>query len=100
MLMINYNLDLVKCSVVGAVLIVFGVYVVLWGKGKEIKMMNPQVPSKNHYEGQNTIQVIVRSLAEDESNHNYNDFKKDHEDSTQAGCKLHDIHIEEVNSQN
>ncbi|XP_042495308.1 WAT1-related protein At1g68170-like [Macadamia integrifolia] len=45
-------------SVVGAVLIVVGLYVVLWGKGKEMKKMSQLMPSKSSREAEQ-IEVIV-----------------------------------------
>lgn len=35
------------CSLVGAAVIICGLYLVLWGKGKEMKKMARLVPSKN-----------------------------------------------------
>ncbi|XP_010531902.1 PREDICTED: WAT1-related protein At1g68170-like [Tarenaya hassleriana] len=45
-------------SVLGAILIVCGLYVVLWGKGKEMKQMARLVPSRTLQE---TMDVVVES---------------------------------------
>ncbi|XP_028801002.1 WAT1-related protein At1g68170-like [Neltuma alba] len=54
-------------SVIGGVLIICGLYVVLWGKGKEMKKMNQLVPSQSLHE------IIVTSPTEDKcAPHNNN----------------------------
>jgi len=47
-------------SAIGAVLIVCGLYMVLWGKSKEMKKIAQLVPSKNTQEAE-AIQVVVMS---------------------------------------
>ncbi|KAI3903709.1 hypothetical protein MKW98_032363 [Papaver atlanticum] len=49
-------------SVLGAILIVIGLYFVLWGKAKELKNMLKLVPSKSSRKSE-IIQVIVTSSA-------------------------------------
>ncbi|KAI3974646.1 hypothetical protein MKX01_029636 [Papaver californicum] len=49
-------------SVLGAVLIVIGLYLVLWGKAKELKNMSKLMPSKSSRKSE-TIQVIITSSA-------------------------------------
>ncbi|XP_054801110.1 WAT1-related protein At1g25270-like [Prosopis cineraria] len=55
-------------SIIGGVLIVVGLYVVLWGKGKEMKMKkNLIVPSENlHVSSSNKVEIIVKSPVDDE----------------------------------
>lgn len=48
-----------------------GLYVVLWGKSKEMKKMNQLVPSQRPHEF-DTLDIIVRSLPEDKANHSSN----------------------------
>ncbi|CAL0309531.1 unnamed protein product [Lupinus luteus] len=64
--MLNEKLHL--GSIIGAVLIVCGLYLVLWGKSKEMKKMNQLVPSQIPHES-DTVDIIV---LEDKSNHNNN----------------------------
>ncbi|OWM84940.1 hypothetical protein CDL15_Pgr027727 [Punica granatum] len=45
-------------SVLGAGLIVCGLYMVLWGKGKEMKRLNQLMPSTNSSELPNVAHVI------------------------------------------
>ncbi|MBA0793187.1 hypothetical protein Gohar_017607 [Gossypium harknessii] len=47
-------------SIIGAVLIVMGLYVVLWGKGKETKVVNKSVASITSPE-KKTIEIVVTS---------------------------------------
>ncbi|XP_054801176.1 WAT1-related protein At1g25270-like [Prosopis cineraria] len=59
-------------SVIGGMLIICGLYVVLWGKRKEMKKMNQLVPSQSLHE------IIVRSPTEDKHiphNNNNNDIE-------------------------
>ncbi|XP_022762248.1 WAT1-related protein At1g68170-like [Durio zibethinus] len=58
-------------SIIGAVLIVIGLYVALWGKGKEMKKMNQLVPSINSPED-GPIEITVTSLG-DRTSINNND---------------------------
>ncbi|KAM1366243.1 hypothetical protein FF1_044331 [Malus domestica] len=49
-------------SVLGAVLIVIGLYAVLWGKGKEIEKMSNSVPSTSfHHQDSGSIDIVVMS---------------------------------------
>lgn len=50
-------------------LIVLGLYVVLWGKGKEMKKMNQLVPSASSPQN-GPIEIIVTSSADNTSNNN------------------------------
>ncbi|KAL2342146.1 hypothetical protein Fmac_010086 [Flemingia macrophylla] len=61
-LMLNESLHV--GSVVGAVLIVCGLYMVLWGKSKEMKNITQLVPSETIREGE-AIEVVVVSTAVD-----------------------------------
>lgn len=56
-------------SIIGAVLIVCGLYMVLWGKSKEMKKNNQLVPPHNTHEDEfDRVEVIVRDEVEDKSN--------------------------------
>ncbi|KMT06127.1 hypothetical protein BVRB_7g162980 [Beta vulgaris subsp. vulgaris] len=61
-------------SVIGAILIVFGLYAVIWGKGKEIKKMTKLVPSMSledsvtHNASTNTDDATKKD--DDQSSHN------------------------------
>ncbi|KAG5016051.1 hypothetical protein JHK85_022187 [Glycine max] len=59
-LMLNENLYV--GSVVGAVLIVCGLYMVLWGKSKEMKNITQLVPSETIREAE-AIEVVVMSIS-------------------------------------
>ncbi|RDX77820.1 WAT1-related protein, partial [Mucuna pruriens] len=61
-LMLNENLYV--GSVVGAVLIVCGLYMVLWGKSKEMKNVTQLVPSETIQEAE-AVEVVVMSMAVD-----------------------------------
>ena len=76
-------------------MIVCGLYVVLWGKSKEMKKMNQLVPSQCPHES-DTVEVIVRSRVEDKSNHNNinnhdnaANVVRDNEDSSENGRDEH-----------
>lgn len=56
-------LSYVNGSILGATLIVCGLYVVLWGKGKEQEMMNGMLPSKSLREPEPTISVVIPSAT-------------------------------------
>ncbi|XVE67322.1 hypothetical protein DITRI_Ditri08aG0151400 [Diplodiscus trichospermus] len=58
-------------SVIGAVLIVIGLYLVLWGKGKEMNKMNRLVPSIAS-SGNGPIEIIVASSEVNTSLNNNN----------------------------
>ena len=49
------------CSVIGAVLIVVGLYLVLWGKSKEAKKMNQLVPSDQIAQQCGVVEIVVAS---------------------------------------
>jgi len=61
--------------VVGAVLIVFGLYMVLWGKSKEMKNITQLVPSETIREAE-AIEVVVVSTPMDHE-------KRDHKNRSQ-----------------
>ncbi|RDX58347.1 WAT1-related protein, partial [Mucuna pruriens] len=67
--MLNENLHLGWYVVIGAVMIVCGLYVVLWGKSKEMKKKNQLVAAHES----NAVEIVVRSAIEDKSNHNKTD---------------------------
>jgi hypothetical protein len=52
-------------SIFGAMLIVCGLYVVLWGKSEEMKKKNQLVPSQSSNKF-GTVEIVV----EDKNNHN------------------------------
>ncbi|KAF8404426.1 hypothetical protein HHK36_009311 [Tetracentron sinense] len=56
-------------SILGAVLIVCGLYLVLWGKGKEVKRMTQLAPSKSSRESE-AIEVIVTSTTHNNNKNN------------------------------
>ncbi|XP_022748874.1 WAT1-related protein At1g25270-like [Durio zibethinus] len=60
-------------SIIGAVLIVMGLYVVLWGKGKEMKKMNQLMPSIKSSTENGPIEIIATSTEDSISiNNNVN----------------------------
>uniref|UniRef100_A0A368UGY7 WAT1-related protein n=1 Tax=Glycine max TaxID=3847 RepID=A0A368UGY7_SOYBN len=67
--MLNEKLHL-GCAI-GTVLIVCGLYVVLWGKSKEMKKKNQLVPAQSPHDNEsNTVEIVVRPAQEDKSNRN------------------------------
>ncbi|PSS02842.1 WAT1-related protein [Actinidia chinensis var. chinensis] len=58
-------------SVLGAVVIICGLYVVLWGKGKELKRIAQLIPSKSSRESER-IEVIVTSSETNNNTNNSN----------------------------
>ncbi|XP_058752236.1 WAT1-related protein At1g25270-like [Vicia villosa] len=58
-------------SIIGAVLIVCGLYAVVWGKSKEMKKKNQLAPSQSTDE-LDTVEIVVRHVLEDKSNHTNN----------------------------
>ncbi|KAL9321434.1 hypothetical protein ACSQ67_013273 [Phaseolus vulgaris] len=55
--------------IIGAVLIVCGLYLVLWGKSEEMKKKNQLVAAENPHEDEsNKVEVVVRCEVEDKSN--------------------------------
>ncbi|XP_039038206.1 WAT1-related protein At1g68170-like [Hibiscus syriacus] len=60
-------------SIIGAVLIVVGLYVVLWGKGQEMKRMNQSVSSNKICSNNGAIQVVVAPCDDTTSNISNND---------------------------
>lgn len=95
--MLNEKLHL--GSIIGAVLIVCGLYAVVWGKSKEMKKKNQLVPSKNPHEF-DPVEIVVRSIEEDKSNHNNNNqgntlqVVKDNEDSQADEHEKQSQHVE------
>lgn len=63
---------IINFSIIGAVLIVCGLYVVLWGKSKEMKKINQLVPSESSLEQEEIVQIVVTCAVDDKSNHNDN----------------------------
>ncbi|XP_027338078.1 WAT1-related protein At1g25270-like [Abrus precatorius] len=59
-------------SLLGAVLIVSGLYMVLWGKSKEMKNMTQLVPSETIQEAE-AIEVVVMSSPEDHDKCDHNE---------------------------
>ncbi|XP_019424905.1 PREDICTED: WAT1-related protein At1g25270-like [Lupinus angustifolius] len=102
-LMLNENLYL--GSVVGAVMIVCGLYMVLWGKRKEMKNMTQLVPSEIIKKTE-VIEVVVRSTPiinndkYDYNNHNQtNSIKNVYKDLDYMprNEEKYDIHNKEIN---
>uniref|UniRef100_A0A5B6YH78 WAT1-related protein n=1 Tax=Davidia involucrata TaxID=16924 RepID=A0A5B6YH78_DAVIN len=58
-------------SVLGAVLIVIGLYVVLWGKREEMERIDQLMPSKSSRESER-IEVFITSSVENNNNNNSN----------------------------
>ncbi|CAL5358396.1 unnamed protein product [Camellia sinensis] len=54
-------------SVLGAMVIICGLYVILWGKGKELKRIYQLIPSKNSRELE-CIEIIATSSTENNNN--------------------------------
>ena len=52
---------------IGTILIVTGLYGVLWGKGKEIKKMNKLMPSMSQSDPDEDIEIITVNDKESES---------------------------------
>ncbi|CAN6690613.1 unnamed protein product [Malus baccata var. baccata] len=58
-------------SVLGAVLIVCGLYAVLWGKGKEIEKMSNSVPSTSfHHQDSGSIDIVIMPPDNNKGNSN------------------------------
>ncbi|KAL3515580.1 hypothetical protein ACH5RR_022482 [Cinchona calisaya] len=53
-------------SLLGAILIIFGLYVVLWGKGKEMKKINQLVPEENAV----VEDEVIREKSKDKNEEN------------------------------
>ncbi|KAK9989179.1 hypothetical protein SO802_029418 [Lithocarpus litseifolius] len=60
-------------SILGAVLIVCGLYMVLWGKSREMKMINQPEPSKSSQESQSQSSEIATASAI--NNNNYGNYR-------------------------
>ncbi|KAI5448503.1 hypothetical protein KIW84_015784 [Lathyrus oleraceus] len=58
-------------SIIGAVLIVCGLYAVVWGKSKEMKKKNQLAPSQSTHEI-DPVEIVVKPVVEDKSNHSNN----------------------------
>ncbi|CAL5183151.1 unnamed protein product [Lathyrus oleraceus] len=58
-------------SIIGAVLIVCGLYAVVWGKSKEMKKKNQLAPSQSTDEI-DPVEIVVKPVVEDKSNHSNN----------------------------
>ena len=62
---------------IGAGLIVFGLYMVLWGKGKEMKRKNQLVPSESSHQS-HIVEIAVGSHADqDKRNKSNNDINQE-----------------------
>ncbi|XP_004485529.1 WAT1-related protein At1g25270-like [Cicer arietinum] len=94
--MLNEKLHL--GSIIGAVLIVCGLYAVVWGKSKEMKKKNQLVPSQSQHEF-DTVEIVVKSLGEDKNNGQANNVQvvKDNEGSP---AEKHEEQSENENVQN
>lgn len=51
-------------SILGAVLIVCGLYAVLWGKGKEMKKITQLAPSNSSRESDELMDIVIASPME------------------------------------
>ncbi|XP_057430672.1 WAT1-related protein At1g68170-like [Lotus japonicus] len=95
--MLNEQLHL-GC-IIGAVLIVCGLYAVLWGKSEEMKKRNQLVPTTQspHHESNDAVEIVVRSgVVEDKSNLSSQDngvqVVRDNEDSPDGQDKSSHAH--------
>ncbi|XP_054803603.1 WAT1-related protein At1g25270-like [Prosopis cineraria] len=61
---LTLNENLYLGSVIGALLIVCGLYVVLWGKSKEMRTMTQLVPSEMTQQELEPVEVVVSNLAD------------------------------------
>ena len=59
-------------SILGATLIVCGLYMVLWGKSREMKMKNQPEPSKSSQESQSQSSEIATASAINNNNYGNN----------------------------
>ncbi|KAM5574687.1 WAT1-related protein [Rosa sericea] len=59
-------------SVLGSIIIVGGLYTVLWGKSKDIKMMTQSVPRSFEEEFAESLEIVTRS-PDDKANNNKNE---------------------------
>lgn len=59
-------------SILGAALIVCGLYMVLWGKSREMKMKNQPEPSKSSQESQSQSSEIATASAINNNNYGNN----------------------------
>lgn len=83
-------------SIIGAVLIVCGLYAVIWGKSKEMKM-NTVLVSSNESD---RVEIVLRSTgSEENSNSNGIQVIRDDEDSSAEDMKskVHMFTIKEKN---
>lgn len=76
-------------SAIGAVLIVCGLYMVLWGKSKEMKRIAQLVPSKNTQEAE-AIQVVVMStpMVDDHDKLHVDNLSKNGEINSIGGAEV------------
>lgn len=76
-------------SAIGAVLIVCGLYMVLWGKSKEMKKIAQLVPSKNTQEAE-AIQVVVMStpMVDDHDKLHVDNLSKNGEINSIGGAEV------------
>ncbi|KAL2511908.1 WAT1-related protein [Abeliophyllum distichum] len=64
------NEDLHLGTVLGAILIVFGLYIVLWGKGRELKRVLQLMPEKSSEDQDRQVEINISSSTPDNgSNH-------------------------------
>lgn len=60
-------------SVLGAILIVGGLYTVLWGKTKDIKMMTKSVPTSFEEECSESLEIVTTPPDDKANNYNNNE---------------------------
>ena len=74
-------------------LIVCGLYVVIWGKSKEMEMVDTLLSSNES----NTVEIGLSSTREEKSNHNSNNANtqviRDARDSSAVGHEEQSAHI-------
>ncbi|KAE9591870.1 putative EamA domain-containing protein [Lupinus albus] len=85
--MLNEKLHL--GSIIGAVLIVCGLYLVLWGKSKEMKKMNQLVPSQNPPQSDTVDIIVLEDKSSNNTHHNDSNVVRNNHNLSQNGREDH-----------